>query len=151
MPKKFEKEFISYCESQNLEVNRNQIKVIKKLESVAKKVKASLADIIVLAGNVGLEKSIKKAGFKINVPFTPGRGDATQNQTDIDSFKVLEPLHDAFRNWLKEEYAVDPEEMCSERPFPNDWAETDLECSWCGFGTTSSMLHLPKPNGINKT
>ena len=90
-------------------------KVITKLESVAKKVKASVADIIVLAGNVGLEKSIKKAGFKINVPFTPGRGDATQDQTDIDSFKVLEPLHDAFRNWVKEEYAVDPEEMMLDR------------------------------------
>ena len=90
-------------------------KVITKLESVAKKVKASVADIIVLAGNVGLEKSIKKAGFKINVPFAPGRGDATQDQTDIDSFKVLEPLHDAFRNWLKEEYAVDPEEMMLDR------------------------------------
>ena len=90
-------------------------RVITKLESVAKKVKASVADIIVLAGNVGLEKSIKKAGFKINVPFTPGRGDATQDQTDIDSFKVLEPLHDAFRNWVKEEYAVDPEEMMLDR------------------------------------
>ena len=86
-------------------------KVLGKLEKVAKKVKASLADIIILGGNVGLEKSIKKAGFKVNVPFSPGRGDATQAQTDIDSFKVLEPLHDAFRNWVKEEYAVSPEEM----------------------------------------
>jgi len=90
-------------------------KVLGKLEKVAKKVKASLADIIVLAGNVGLEKSIKKAGFKVNVPFNPGRGDATQDQTDIDSFKVLEPLHDAFRNWVKEEYAVSPEEMMLDR------------------------------------
>ena len=90
-------------------------KVIGKLEKVAKKVKASVADIIVLAGNVGLEKAIRKAGFKIKVPFTPGRGDATQDQTDIDSFKVLEPLHDAFRNWVKEEYAVDPEEMMLDR------------------------------------
>ncbi len=90
-------------------------KVLGKLEKVAKKVKASLADIIVLAGNVGLEKSIKKAGLKVNVPFNPGRGDATQDQTDIDSFKVLEPLHDAFRNWVKEEYAVSPEEMMLDR------------------------------------
>jgi len=90
-------------------------KVLGKLEKIAKKVKASLADIIVLAGNVGLEKSIKKAGLKVNVPFNPGRGDATQDQTDIDSFKVLEPLHDAFRNWVKEEYAVSPEEMMLDR------------------------------------
>ena len=91
------------------------IKVLEKLEKVAQKVKASVADIIILAGNVGLEKSIKKAGFKIKVPFSPGRGDATQNQTDIDSFKVLEPLHDAFRNWVKEEYAVSTEEMMLDR------------------------------------
>ncbi len=90
-------------------------KVISKLEKIAKKINSSLADIIVFAGNVGIEKSIKKAGFKINVPFTPGRGDATQDQTDIDSFKVLEPLHDAFRNWVKEEYAVSPEEMMLDR------------------------------------
>ena len=90
-------------------------KVLNKLEKVAKKVKASLADIIVLAGNVGLERSIKKAGIKIKVPFSPGRGDANQDQTDIDSFKVLEPVHDAFRNWVKEEYAVSPEEMMLDR------------------------------------
>tara|TARA_Y100000817_G_scaffold293234_1_gene266036 strand:+ start:3647 stop:5824 length:2178 start_codon:yes stop_codon:yes gene_type:complete len=90
-------------------------KVLGKLEKVAKKVKASVADIIILAGNVGLEKSIKKAGFKVNIPFLPGRGDASQDQTDIDSFKVLEPLHDAFRNWVKEEYAVSPEEMMLDR------------------------------------
>ncbi len=90
-------------------------KVLGKLEKIAKKVKASVADIIVLAGNVGLEKSVKKAGMKINVPFLPGRGDATQDQTDIDSFKVLEPLHDAFRNWVKEEYAVSSEEMMLDR------------------------------------
>ncbi len=90
-------------------------KVIDKLENIAKKVKASVADIIVLAGNVGLEHSIKKAGFKNKVPFSPGRGDATQDQTDIDSFKVLEPLHDAFRNWVKEEYLVSTEEMMLDR------------------------------------
>ena len=90
-------------------------KVIGKLEKVAKKANASVADIVILAGNICFEKSIKKAGFKINVPFSPGRGDATQDQTDIDSFKVLEPLHDAFRNWVKEEYAVTPEEMMLDR------------------------------------
>tara|TARA_B100000575_G_C23141998_1_gene664855 strand:- start:2148 stop:4325 length:2178 start_codon:yes stop_codon:yes gene_type:complete len=90
-------------------------KVLDKLEKIAKKVKASVADIIVLAGNVGLEKSIKKAGFNYKVPFNPGRGDASQEQTDIDSFKVLEPVHDAFRNWVKDEYAVSTEEMMLDR------------------------------------
>jgi catalase-peroxidase len=90
-------------------------KVIGKLEQVAKDSRASMADVIVLAGNVGLEQSIKKAGFDIKVPFAPGRGDATQDQTDMDSFKVLEPIHDAFRNWVKEEYVVSPEELMLDR------------------------------------
>ena len=90
-------------------------KVIGKLEKVAKDVGASVADIIVLAGNVGLEKSIKMGGLDVKVPFAPGRGDATQNQTDMDSFKVLEPIHDAFRNWVKQEYIVSPEELMLDR------------------------------------
>ena len=76
---------------------------------------ASVADIIVLAGNFGLENSIKKAGLNVKVPFKPGRGDAIQKQTDIDSFKVLEPIHDAFRNWVKQEYLVSPEELMLDR------------------------------------
>jgi len=90
-------------------------KVIGKLEKVAKAVGASVADIIVLAGNFGLENSIKKSGLNVKVPFKPGRGDATQKQTDIDSFKVLEPIHDAFRNWVKQEYLVSPEELMLDR------------------------------------
>ena len=90
-------------------------KVIGKLEQVAKDVGASIADTIVLAGNVGLEQSIKKGGFDVKVPFVPGRGDATQDQTDMDSFKVLEPIHDAFRNWVKQEYVVSPEELMLDR------------------------------------
>ncbi len=101
-------------------------KVLVKLEKVAKKVNASLADIIVLSGNIGLENSINKAGFKVKVPFTPGRGDASQDQTDIDSFKVLEPLHDAFRNWTKEEYAVSPEEMMLDRASLMDLSAKEL-------------------------
>ena len=90
-------------------------KVLGKLEQVAKDLGASIADIIMLAGNVGLEQSIKKGGFDVKVPFVPGRGDATQDQTDMDSFKVLEPIHDAFRNWVKEEYVVSPEELMLDR------------------------------------
>ena len=90
-------------------------KVMGKLEQVAKDAGASIADIIVLAGNVGLEQSIKKGGLDVKVPFAPGRGDATQDQTDMDSFKVLEPIHDAFRNWVKQEYVVSPEELMLDR------------------------------------
>ena len=91
------------------------INVLGKLEKVAQETGASVADIIILAGNVGLEQSIKKAGLNVKVPFVAGRGDATQEQTDVDSFKVLEPVHDAFRNWAKEEYLVTTEEMMLDR------------------------------------
>ena len=91
------------------------INVLGKLEKVAQETGASVADIIILAGNVGLEQSIKKGGLNVKVPFVAGRGDATQEQTDVDSFKVLEPVHDAFRNWAKEEYLVTTEEMMLDR------------------------------------
>ena len=83
-------------------------KVLKKLEEIqktfnAKNVKSpvSMADLIVLGGNVAIESAAKKAGHKISVPFKPGRADATQEQTDVDSFAVLEPIHDGFRNFVK--------------------------------------------------
>jgi len=90
-------------------------KVLGILEPIAADTGASIADVIVLAGNVGLEQSIKAAGFDIAVPFAKGRGDATDEMTDADSFSVLEPLADGFRNWQLREYAVSPEAMMLDR------------------------------------
>jgi catalase-peroxidase len=74
-----------------------------------------VADVIVLAGNVGIEQAAKAAGFEITVPFAPGRGDATDEMTDVEAFEVLEPLHDGYRNWLKRDYVVSAEEMLLDR------------------------------------
>ena len=90
-------------------------RVLAVLEPLAAAAGASVADTIVLAGNVGLEQAIKAAGHDVAVPFAPGRGDATQDQTDIDSFAVLEPVADGFRNWQKTHYVVSPEEMLLDR------------------------------------
>ncbi|MBA4203450.1 catalase/peroxidase HPI [Pannonibacter phragmitetus] len=90
-------------------------KVLGVLEPIAKAYGASLADVIVLAGSVGIEKAAKAAGFDVSVPFAPGRGDATAEMTDVDSFKVLEPIHDGFRNWVKKDYVVSPEELLLDR------------------------------------
>ena len=90
-------------------------RVLGALQPIADQVGASIADIIVLAGNVGVEQAAKAAGVSVEVPFAPGRGDATQEQTDVESFAVLEPLHDGFRNWQKHTYIVSPEEMLLDR------------------------------------
>ena len=90
-------------------------KVLQVLEGIAKDSGASVADVIVLAGNVGLEKAIQAAGFNVAVPFMPGRGDAIQDMTDAESFAVLEPIHDGFRNWVKNIYLVSPEELLLDR------------------------------------
>ncbi len=90
-------------------------KVLAVLEPIAAEVGASVADIIVLAGNIGVEKAAKAAGVNVQVPFAAGRGDATQEHTDVDSFAVLEPIHDAYRNWLKDNYEVSPEELMLDR------------------------------------
>ncbi|NVD06881.1 catalase/peroxidase HPI [Vibrio sp. JPW-9-11-11] len=90
-------------------------RVLAVLEPIAQQFGISIADTIVLAGNVGLEKAIHAAGSDVAVPFTPGRGDATAEMTDVDSFDVLEPVADGFRNWQKQHYAVSPEEMLLDR------------------------------------
>lgn len=75
----------------------------------------SMADLIVLGGSAAVEKAAKAAGVSISVPFAPGRGDATQEQTDVESFEVLEPIHDAYRNFLKKDYVVQPEELMLDK------------------------------------
>jgi catalase-peroxidase len=89
--------------------------VLAKLEPIAAEFGISVADVIVLAGNVGIEKAAAAAGVPVDVPFATGRGDATQEMTDAESFAVLEPIHDGFRNWVKEDYAVQPEELLLDR------------------------------------
>jgi len=90
-------------------------RVLAAYDKIAADTGVSVADVIVLGGNVGLEQAIKVAGFNVEVPFAPGRGDASQAQTDVESFEVLEPLHDGFRNWQKKDYVVQPEEMLLDR------------------------------------
>ncbi|GGC93077.1 catalase/peroxidase HPI [Vreelandella lutescens] len=90
-------------------------KVLSVYEQISADTGASVADIIVLAGSVGIEKAAKAAGYEVRVPFLKGRGDATAEMTDGDSFAPLEPLADGFRNWQKKEYVVKPEEMLLDR------------------------------------
>ncbi|EGP56182.1 catalase/peroxidase HPI [Agrobacterium tumefaciens] len=90
-------------------------RVLSVLEPIARETGASIADVIVLAGNYGVEQAAKAAGFDIAVPFAPGRGDASAEQTDADSFAPLEPLADGFRNWVKKDYVVSPEELLLDR------------------------------------
>jgi catalase-peroxidase len=90
-------------------------KVLAVYEKIAAESGASVADVIVLAGNVGVEQAAKAAGVAAEAPFAPGRGDATAAQTDAASFDVLEPVADGFRNWLKKDYVVQPEELLLDR------------------------------------
>jgi catalase-peroxidase len=90
-------------------------KVLAVLEPIAKASGASIADVIVLAGNVGIEQAAKAAGIDVSVPFSPGRGDATDAMTDVAAFDVLEPVHDGYRNWLKKDYVVSAEELMLDR------------------------------------
>jgi len=86
-------------------------RVLAVLQPLAAEAGASIADTIVLAGSVGIEKAAKAAGFDVTVPFAPGRGDATDEMTDAESFEPMEPVADGFRNWLKKDYVVSPEEL----------------------------------------
>ena len=99
------------------------VKVLERLEAIQKEFnsgqsngkKVSLADLIVLAGCAGVEKAARDGGHKVTVPFTPGRMDALQEQTDVDSFAVLEPVADGFRNYQKTKYAVSTEELLVDK------------------------------------
>jgi len=91
------------------------VRVLDVLEPIAEEFGVSVADVIVLAGNVGVEMALKAGGFDLDVPFSPGRGDASAEWTDGESFAPLEPLHDGFRNWLKDDYVVSAEEMLLDR------------------------------------
>ena len=90
-------------------------RVLSVLEPIAAGFGISVADVIVLAGNIGIEQAAKAAGMDIAVPFSPGRGDATAEMTDADSFAPLEPLADGYRNWMKKDYVVSPEELMLDR------------------------------------
>jgi catalase-peroxidase len=90
-------------------------KVLAVLEPIAASTGASVADVIVLAGSMGVEQAAKAAGFDIAVPFAAGRGDATDEMTDIDSFEPLEPVADGYRNWMKKDYTVSAEELLLDR------------------------------------
>ena len=92
-------------------------KVLNKLTEIQAGLskKVSMADLIVLGGSAAVEKAANEAGVEVKVPFAPGRGDAAQEMTDVKSFEYLEPIHDGFRNWLKKEYAVKPEELLLDR------------------------------------
>ena len=90
-------------------------RVLEVLEGIAADTGASVADVIVLAGNLGIEQAARAAGVNVTVPFLPGRGDATDEMTDAESFDALEPIHDGYRNWLKEDYLVSAEELLLDR------------------------------------
>ena len=123
-------------------------KVLKVLEKIAKKTGSSVADTIILGGNVGLEKAIKKAGSKTKVPFRPGRGDSTQEQTEEKSFKWLEPYHDGFRNFVKADYSVMPEELLLERASLMGLTAKEMTCLVGGMRVLGTNHASAKNKGV---
>ena len=97
------------------QVNQRAVQVLPKLEEIQRDCRLSLADLVVLAGGVGIEQAATAAGFAIEVPFTPGRVDAEQDQTDVESFADLEPFADGFRNYVKSRSAVPAEHLLVDK------------------------------------
>ncbi|WML28653.1 catalase/peroxidase HPI [Neobacillus sp. OS1-32] len=110
---------IRLAPQKNWEVNQPEqlTQVLQVLENIQKELDytISMADLIVLGGSAAIEKAARDAGFDVTVPFAPGRGDATQEQTDIENFEVLEPVADGFRNYQKKQYSVSPEELLVDK------------------------------------
>ena len=113
-----------------------------------KKTGASIADTIILAGNVALEKAIKKGGSKVKVPFNPGRGDSTQEETENRNFKWLEPLHDGFRNFVKSDYSVMPEELILERASLMGLTAQEMTCLVGGMRVLGTNHESAKNKGV---
>ena len=103
-------------------------RVLAVYEGISEETGVSVADLIVLGGNLGIEDAAKKAGVDVKVPFHPGRGDATQEWTDVDSFAPLEPIHDAFRNYLKKDYTVPAEELMLDRASLMNLTPVEMTC-----------------------
>jgi len=130
-------------------------RVLAVLEPIAAATGASVADVIVLAGNLGVEQAAKAAGFAIELPFAPGRGDATAAMTDAASFDVLEPLADGFRNWVKADYIVTPEEMLLDRAQLMGLSAAEMTCLVGGMramgtnhGGTAHGVFTSKPGAL---
>jgi catalase-peroxidase len=103
-------------------------RVLGVYESLSAQVGVSVADLIILGGNLGIEDAALKAGVSVSIPFQPGRGDATQEWTDVDSFAPLEPSHDAFRNYLKHDYTIPAEELMLDRASLMNLTSVELTC-----------------------
>ncbi|MCX7337613.1 MAG: hypothetical protein NTY78_05615 [Pelagibacterales bacterium] len=137
---------IRFAPMKNWQANEPQrlAKTLKVLEAIAKKTGATIADTIVLAGTVGLEKAIKKAGSKVKVPFRGGRGDAIEEKTHKDSLKPLEPRHDGFRNYVKGDFSVMPEELLLERANLLGLTAKEMTCLIGGMRVLSANFENSK-------